>query len=152
MEAIMNFIKKLGCINSSILTTLFFAASFNAHAHGGDQPGPHKGHIRMPGAFHTELVLKDGSMRVYLLDIKFQNPTTKDSSVDVKYIPSGKKESSVKCAEDDTFYTCELPKGFAEDSGAITIRAQRSKVRGSVARYNLPLSFKKTGDEHEGHH
>ena len=35
----------------------FILMTSQSWAHGEDKYGPHKGFIRMPGAFHTELVL-----------------------------------------------------------------------------------------------
>ena len=51
----------------------------NSHlfAHGGNKPGPHGGKIKMPGMFHTELILNaPNDFKVYLLDMKFKNPET----------------------------------------------------------------------------
>jgi hypothetical protein len=63
---------------------LFAAILFQhtlASAHGEDKAGPNGGFIRMPGAFHTELVPsgKD-KLKVYLLDIQWKNPSLKNSS------------------------------------------------------------------------
>ncbi len=77
-------------------STLFFAIvttlSLNVFAHGEDKPGPHGGFIRMPGAFHTEVVKEKEGYRVYLLDINWKNPSVLDSAV-LASIEVGKKQS-----------------------------------------------------------
>ena len=43
----------------------------NAFAHGEDKAGPHGGFIRMPGAYHTEVVpVSKNQAKVYLLDMQ----------------------------------------------------------------------------------
>lgn len=111
-----------------------------ANAHGEDKPGPHGGHIRMPANFHTEVVAEnDGSFRVYLLDMQFQNPIVKKSEVKAYVISEKKKKSSLKCAEmnQDHFHCVS---GGNIKSGTLVIKAKRNGIKASVdAKYSLPL-------------
>ena len=116
----------------------------NVFSHGMDSLGPNGGYINMPGAFHTELVPNDnGSLKVYLLDINFKNPTTKDSSVELKYV-SNKKTIPFDCkALDETYYLCSSSEVKEKISkGNIEINAVRAKAKGHTAKYSLPIKLK----------
>lgn len=118
-----------------LLTTL-------ALAHGEDKPGPHGGYIRMPGAFHTEVVPNGKEeLRVFLLDINWKNPVTKNSSVQVSLGGSGKRKISCRPKE-DTYFSCPLPKGTdLTKKGVISVESLRDGFKGNEASYALPLSF-----------
>lgn len=109
-------------------------------AHGENKPGPHGGHIRMPGAFHTELVLEeDQSLSIYLLDMNFESPQIKDSNVEV-FLKSKKGEKiPFKCMpmNEDHFH-CMPEKKFSL-KGELKIKAVRNKAAGNEAVYKLPL-------------
>lgn len=109
-------------------------------AHGEDQPGPHGGSIRMPGAFHTEvLVNNDKSVQVYLLDMNFKNPTTKDSKVELK-IENKKKVSTFKCAPMDDHFHCHSEDKSLQ-KGQLIVQATRENAVGNEAVYDLPLKY-----------
>lgn len=129
-----------------------FLASY-AFAHGENKPGPHGGHIRMPGAFHTELVLQSHMAKVYLLDIGFKNPTTKNSTLSLK-VDSGKSLKEVSCSPKNEFFECHIPDVKAVKE--IQIKASRSGVSGKEITYNLPLMVFKNNvssstDDHTHH-
>ncbi|MBC7539333.1 MAG: hypothetical protein H7281_10970 [Bacteriovorax sp.] len=131
--------KKLFLICSLIITTT--TTSTNAFAHGEDKYGPNKGYIRMPGSFHTELVLqKDGSYFIYLLDLQNKNPAVKDSSVEMKIISSDIK--NLTCMPMSDFFHCQGEK-LNLDKGKISLKAKRLGVEAREAIYELPLSLKK---------
>lgn len=66
-----------------IMASLF--CILDVWAHGEDKLGPDGGFIRMPGAFHAELVpLSKNQVKVYLLDIDWKNPSVKNSMVKLK--------------------------------------------------------------------
>lgn len=120
-----------------LLTTLFFSSTL-VMAHGGDKPGPHGGHIEMPGAFHTELILNnDQSADVYLIDMNFQNPTVKDSDVSVT-IKNKKSKISFKCKAEEDHFHC-IPNKTYEIVGEVIVKATRQKAVGNEAVYKLPL-------------
>ncbi len=111
------------------------------HAHGEDKPGPNGGYIRMPGAFHTEL-LKVGNtkFKVFLLDIEWKNPTIKESFV-TAIVKSKNKEETIKCKTANDVFECSLPKGWKwEDLSEINVRSNREKAQG-VAVYTFPLKY-----------
>lgn len=114
-------------------------------AHGEDEPGPHGGHIRMPGTFHTELLLNsDQSLLFYLLDMNFKNPIVKDSSVEVHWELQGKDKVSFDCSVMDNHFHC-TPKGkYDANSGKLIVKASRGKSKGSAV-YNLPLGHDQKG-------
>lgn len=125
-----------------LLTALLFGPVL-AVAHGGDKPGPHGGNVEMPGAFHTELVLdKDQSAHIYLIDINFQNPTTKDSSVKV-FARNKKMEVPFSCSIMDDHFHC-VPSKKYQAKGEIVVQAVREKAVGNEAIYKLPLKFGKS--------
>ncbi|MGZ3782671.1 MAG: hypothetical protein ACXVCY_18655 [Pseudobdellovibrionaceae bacterium] len=118
-------------------------------AHGENKPGPHGGQIRMPGGFHTEVVLdKDQSLEVYLLDLNFKNPMTENSKVDVSAVSTTKETVNFKCATLEDHFHCIGDKALPKN-GELTVTAVRNKAVGNKAVYKLPFTF-----EHDdgGHH
>ncbi len=86
-----------------IITSLL---ALNIFAHGEDLSGQHGGHIQMPSAFHTEVVVdNDKSLRVYLLDLQFQNPVVEESSVKVSLKDKG-KTVTFKCPAMNDHFHC----------------------------------------------
>ena len=68
-----------------------------AFAHGENVLGPNGGHIRMPGAFHTELVqTSDQGFKVFLLDVDWKNPVTSNSAVEAR-LRIKRSEQSIPC-------------------------------------------------------
>lgn len=124
-----------------LITVLFaiIAVGSIAQAHGEEKPGPHGGHIQMPADFHTEVIADaDGAFRVYLLDLKFENPTIKNSSVNA-YILKGKKKNDLKCeAMGDDHFHCTGQK--FQKSGSLIVKAKRDGKEADIeAKYKLPL-------------
>jgi hypothetical protein len=133
-------------IGLALFHALFFVSV--SYAHGEDKPGPHGGFVRMPGAFHTEVVAKDSvSLKVYLLDMEFKNPSIHRSKLSARI---GKK--SAKCeAKDGPFYTCTFPKGTSVNKpGRLVLRATRDGHEGSDTTYDLPLKLLPASN-HQGH-
>ncbi len=125
-----------GCVALSPSTTpLVFA-------HGEDRPGPHGGHIRMPGAFHTELVAAGKSaIRVYLLDMEWKNPTIESSMV-TAYLKRKGQETPLACKPATDHFACELPKGKSlKATDEIHVTANRKGVTADAAVYRFPLKF-----------
>ena len=120
-------------------TILFSTLSSTVFGHGEDKPGPHGGFIRMPGPFHTELVkVSDTTFRVYLLDMEWKNPTTRDSKIAVK-AKSKKGFQPVSCAFEVEAFKCELPKNWKwSDVTEISIEPTRQGTPGGVALYRFP--------------
>jgi hypothetical protein len=144
-------------LNLKILNFMLLLAGNFAFAHGEDRPGPNGGYIRMPGGYHTEVVVSGKNrLKVYLLDINWKNPTVKDSSVKVSF--AGAKPSSTDCTAAKDHFVCELPKNTnLTVSGTLTLSSRRAKQAGVDATYALPLSFaapaaEPAKDEHHNHH
>ena len=113
-----------------------------------EAPGPHKGAIKMPGPFHTEVTkIKEGKFRVYLLDMDFRNPRIKDSSVEATVV--GKTETKLDCQPDeyDLSFVCS---GYPTSvkSGQLHIKANRAGAIGNTAVYDLPLNIPKMKKTH----
>lgn len=124
----------------------------NAFSHGEDKPGPNGGFIRMPGAYHTEIVpLGAQKFKIYLLDINWKNPSMKDSSVTVSW-KKGAQTLSATCEAKTDFYSCELPKGKNLKMGSIEVSSKRENQVGNKVTYELPLKLQKIDDGHGGHH
>jgi hypothetical protein len=112
-----------------------FLASY-AFAHGENKPGPHGGHIRMPGAFHTELILQSHMAKVYLLDMQFKNPIIKNSNLKMS-VESKENLKQVSCATKEDFFECHIPD--IENVRSIQIKATRNGASGKEITYSLPL-------------
>lgn len=126
-----------------------------AYSHGEDKLGPNNGYIKMPGGFHTEVVPnKDGTFKVFLIDINFKNPTVKESNV-AAWIENKKNKVEVKCEPMRDHFHC-FPKGVDLKKGSLIVLAQRSLAKGNEAVYKLPLALTKsnspdTTEDHSGH-
>ncbi|MFM6928261.1 MAG: hypothetical protein ACKOX6_07340 [Bdellovibrio sp.] len=118
-----------------------FLSPLSVFAHGEEQAGPHGGHIRMPGNFHTEMEIDSvQGAHIYLLDINFKNPTIKDSSIEAKFYPKGKGAAvTYKCGlmGGDHFHC--VPQGKIKGLGQLKIKAVREKAVGNEVIYDLPL-------------
>ena len=126
------------CLLSFLLSMQFIP--WVVWGHGEDKLGPHGGHIQMPGAFHTELVMKSKKeLSVFLLDMDWANPTIESSSVRCVF-KSGKRESPLICEIEQDHFRCVAPKGISVvPPGKIEIIANRKGISGSPAEYKLPL-------------
>ncbi len=140
-------------IISSLIVILGFAYSTTASAHGEDKYGPNKGHIRMPGAFHTELVLKNSTaLEIYLLDINFQNPVTEKSNVIVD-ASLGTESWPLNCKVQTATksFLCQSSKDLTK--AKIKVLANRNQQQGNTAEYQLPLpTLKESHKPSNGHH
>jgi len=102
-------------------------------SHGENKPGPHGGFIKMPGAFHTEVVpVSKTQVQVFLLDMDWKNPITDKSSVTA---------NGMICKPKDTTFICDLgKKANIEKKGKLEIKATRLEQKGNSAIYELPLN------------
>src|SRR5690606_25901467 len=101
---------------------------------------PHGGEIRMPGAFHTEVVkLGPKKISVYLLDMRFKSPTTVNSSVSVEF--EGVKKSKGTCQKESDHFTCTFDTEIMNTEGKLHVKAIRDNKKGSLASYKTPLLF-----------
>lgn len=121
------------------------------YAHGEDKLGPNGGFIRMPGAFHTEVLpLGANKLKVYLLDINWENPSVLNSSLTVSL--RSKKTSQAKCEVQENYYLCEFPMGVdLTKKGELSVEAQRENQKGNMVSYELPLKLQVIDDGHGGH-
>ncbi|QDK42354.1 hypothetical protein DOM21_13050 [Bacteriovorax stolpii] len=110
-------------------------------AHGMNKYGPNGGYVKMPGAFHTELVDKGAKMHVYLLDMNFKNPTVINSIVKIVY--KGTSNTEYSCSKDSNYFVCDKPSGGLMGYKEIAISAVRNNNKAMVAIYNLPLKLDK---------
>lgn len=116
-----------------------------ALSHGENKLGPHGGYVRMPGAFHTELVeKKPKTLEVYLLDINFKNPVIENSEVTAKLTnKTGKQQDTVNCLaqKEKMNFECKLDKDFSLYQ-KIKIKAIRNGIKSSKdADYEIPLKL-----------
>ncbi len=134
----------------TLLMTLILGEGV-VYAHGEDKLGPNGGFIRMPGAFHTEVLpLGANKLKVYLLDINWENPSVLNSSLSVNL--KSKTTSQAKCEAQENYYLCEFPKGVdLTKKGELSIEAQRENQKGNKVSYELPLKLQVIDDGHGGH-
>lgn len=113
--------------------------SVNVFAHGEENPGPHGGHIKMPGGFHTELEMDpQQGAHIFLLDMSFENPTVKDSSVQARF-KSGKTEIPFTCSVMGANHFHCVPQKKLPARGQLLIKPVREKAVGNEVIYELPL-------------
>lgn len=138
--------------------------STSAFSHGEDKLGPHKGYIRMPGAFHTEVVpVGKNEIKVFLLDIEWKNPSVARSEVKASII--SEKTTEAICVTKETYFLCSFPKQInLKKKAELQVLANREGQIGAVAKYNLPLKLEKDSGmepmpekqkekmDHSGHH
>lgn len=136
-----------------VVTVLLMAPLF-ALAHGEDKPGPNDGFIRMPGAFHTEVIpMTSNSFKVFLLNIAWKNPSVKDSSVKAVYRSAANHKSDAVCKAETNFFVCKFPANVdISKSGKLEVQAEREAKKGIVASYPLPLKLEVIDDGHGAHH
>ena len=137
-----------------LILSLLILASVKGSAHGEDKFGPNGGYLKMPGNFHTEVVPgKSGSIKIYLLDIAFKNPTVKNSKVSASITNKTKKE--LLCTAKRDYFVCSLGKTDLA-KGVLSVFAERDQIKGAEAVYTLPLTLAKAeGDkkmEDHGNH
>lgn len=125
-------------IASFIFLLTFATVSF---AHGMNKFGPNGGYVKMPGAFHTELVDKGNKIHVYLLDMSFKNPTVINSTV--KAIYKGASIIEYSCSKESNYFVCEKPSSGLQGLKEISISAVRNNNKAIAATYNLPLTLDK---------
>lgn len=118
---------------------LLILISNTAFAHGMNELGPHNGYIKMPGAFHTELVDAKSQINVYLLDMAFKNPTTNNSSVKIKYI--GKSTVKYSCSKNVDHFICKQPAKLLTNYKKIILKTIRNNQKATEAVYDLPLKL-----------
>lgn len=110
-----NFIHALVWVNLIVLPETLFG-------HGEDQAGPHGGKIRMPNAFHTELVVSKNRDKAlfYLLDVNFKTVSIKKSRFESTLLlpnsnPSSaankteESEIALSCIKLKDHFECKLP-------------------------------------------
>lgn len=124
-----------------ILATAILANSESSLAHGEDKAGPNGGFIRMPGAFHTELVLEGKNiLKVYLLNMQWKNPSVEKSSLKVTF--NAKKSTKADCVGNETYFVCTFPKSIdLTTNGKLSVQAKREGEKGSEVTYPTPLKL-----------
>lgn len=123
----------------SVSSLLFVTSS--AYSHGEDKAGPHGGEIRMPGAFHTEIVQKKSdTFLVYLLDINWKNPSIQNSKVKASVIVDS-QSINLNCVVRQQYFECKSAKKLLpfKNGDEVTINAVRENVSAGPAVYELPL-------------
>jgi len=139
-----------------LLSIFIFLAAANAGAHGEEKPGPHGGHIKMPGGFHTELEIDPAQgAHIFLLDMNFENPTVKDSSVSAIF-KTPKEQIPYNCAVMGGNHFHCVPTKKLPNKGELVIKATRSNAVGNEVSYPVPLkafegNSKATPQDHSGH-
>ena len=118
-----------------IFLGLFFGVT-KGNSHGDETPGPNGGQIRMPGAFHTEVISKPKGFQVYLLDIEFKNPTVENSTLN-GIVTIDDKKNKFTCQPIKDHFFC--PYDGSQKSGNLELMAVRNSVKGIAAQYKLPL-------------
>lgn len=138
-------------MKKALISLVVFLFSTQLFAHGEDKPGPHGGFIKMPGGYHTELVVnKDQSFHVFLLDMNFKNPTIRDSSVEATLTSKNQKIPFECSAMDRNHFHCKSEKKYTLGQGKLTLDVVREKAK-ATAVYDLPLKLTGSTDQKMDH-
>lgn len=122
-----------------LLLSLFCVAfSQMILAHGENMRGPHGGFIRMPGAFHTEVVPEKDDLAILLLDVGFKNPIVKNSYVNAS-IQTAHRTRVLKCRVDRYRFICPITRAELNNKGELKLVAKRDNAPEATAIYPLPL-------------
>ncbi len=122
----------------AITTIGLIILTSTTYAHNEDKPGPHGGHIQMPANFHTEVISAKNAFHVYLLDMQFENPTTKNSWVKA-FVINAKKKTLLKCSPmGEEHFQCVSKKPIK--TGFLILKTKRNGTEASMdAKYEIPL-------------
>ena len=107
----------------------------------------------MPGAYHTEVVLLGSNRaKVYLLDMKWEKPSTMESSLQLTFHSSFSEEANCKPME-AIYYLCSFPKRVdLTKKGKLTVNSKREGQEGVEVSYDLPSGLQIFDDGHGGKH
>jgi hypothetical protein len=121
----------------SLATALLLTVT-QAFAHGESHPGPHGGFVRMPGSFHTEVIPQKNGFKIMLLDINFQNPSVKNSSIQamLKY---DHHALALKCSTQSDYFFCAAARKTISEAKTLDVIAVRENTKGMPIQYSLPL-------------
>lgn len=133
---------------------LFTISGQNVFAHGENKLGPHGGYIRMPGAFHVEIVPshKD-AFSVYLMDVNNTNPVTRNSDISLTHLSESGKKTDFSCYPNEDHFICKNGEKINSKEGKLLVKANRNNAKGNLAEYLLPLKLigEAPKSSHEGH-
>jgi hypothetical protein len=136
---------KNNAINSSNIFLSFFLSllaffPLNALAHGENTTGPHGGIIRMPGAFHTEVLHKKNGYQVYFLDINMVNPTVLKTTLEA-FLTLEQKKIPLSCQQNKDSYFCESQLSLtSSQQGQLNLMTTYQGQAGEMVSYSLPFS------------
>ena len=131
-----------GVFNLGMSLTLTTLATIG-YSHGEDKLGPHKGFVRMPGGFHTEVV-NNGTLgfKVYLLDLNWENATTQDSSAKLTLVSKNKALHTTVCAARNDVFVCPVQsERDIKDAVKLELETTRMGIKGVKMDYDLPLKL-----------
>ncbi len=122
---------------------LALVINIQVFAHGENKLGPNNGYIRMPGAFHTELVPnQDGSISVFLLNVNNQDPTVENSKIELYYASIAKSiKVKYNCEKMTNFFKCIASEKIDLNEGILILNSSRKNNIGTHVKYKLPLSL-----------
>jgi len=127
-----------------------------AHSHGEDKLGPHGGFIKMPGAYHVEVVpAGSDKLKVFLLDMDWKNPVVDNSQLKIEYVNKvamGVNTHSyahtlsaklLTCNVQKNYYLCQLPQGadLKSTDSELSVESTRKGQKGLKVAYSLPLKL-----------
>lgn len=123
--------------------TLFITCLFssNSFAHGMNKPGTNNGYVRMPGAYHVELVPVAEGFRVYFQDIQFKAISTKDATLNL--IVKSNTVATIGCKKEGaSAFLCPVDKSALKGARELVLESSinNGKTKASSA-YKYPLSF-----------
>lgn len=121
------------------VTIFSLLLSFNLFAHGMNKHGPNGGYIRMPGAFHTELVDKGAHYNIHILDMGFKPASADGMTISAQY--KGEKEIMVACEKTKNMFVCAKPDKDTTKYTTVNLSITKNGKATAPASYSLPLKL-----------
>lgn len=127
-------------LRTVIMMSLFGLAPA-AWAHGENKPGPQGGYIRMPGAYHVELIpYQNQGFKVRLLDLQFRPAPLKGAKLRLVW-QQGKQQQVLRCGVHPDHFYCEGPEGKRPNRGRLILSSEHLGRKGLDVTYLLPLTY-----------
>ena len=124
---------------SFVTLLLTLVLSQTAFAHGMNKAGPHGGYVRMPGAYHVELVPVDKELKVYFLDMAFAPISIDQASVTLTL--RGKTTLKAECLKELHFFRCDTKDQSFKSFREIIVESTKDGKASASSNYKVPLSF-----------
>lgn len=124
---------------SFVTLIMTYLLSTSAFAHGMNKLGPHNGYIRMPGAYHVELVPESSGYRIYFLDMQFKNISIQNATANM--VVKSDQSGTIGCKKESGYFICPVEKQALKTAKEIVLETSINGKTKAASSYSLPLSL-----------